>query len=170
MKISGVLLASLMLFLKWKKRFKEAGKSAHPTSEHGRYYNRGATASKNMQRGSACNNMTVEWSDDIDIDIDQSTKGRLGGGEREGGVGQFQFPLSAESGLEISYLGSQIYTHFCPAQRNNTQHWGKYNLVKKEIQHLINLTNPVKLSGENGLLQSECEVQGQRGAWCGAEE
>ena len=88
MKISGVLLASLMLFLKWKKRFKEAGKSAHPTSEQGRYYNRGATASKNMQRGSACNNMTVEWSDDIDIDIDQSTKGRLGGGEREVGYGE----------------------------------------------------------------------------------
>ena len=51
--------------------------------------------------------------------------------------------------------------------------WVKYNRVKIEIQHLINLTNQteeVKLGGEDGLLQSECEVQGQRGAWCRAEE
>ena len=78
------------------------------------YYDRGATASKTFFRfvtegGFAA--MTVEGSNDTDsgIDIGQSTKGRLGG-DGEGGVGQFQFPLSDESGMEISSLGSQIYT------------------------------------------------------------
>ena len=86
-------------------------------------------------------------------------------------MGQFQFPLSAESGMEISSLGSQTYTHYCPAQRNNTQQWEKYNLVKIEIQHLINLTNQtVKLNSVEKMVSYKVSVRCKDSAVLGVEQ